>query len=136
LRQCPNCEYVDPPYWRHPAFFPDLDYVRFDDFQQICPDLAKDLKPGKTVEDKFYVYRRGPKSKWVYRIWKPIYVAFGEGGASPWSKIRKNKFYDSSGRVDKNNLSRLFKAMNQNRLPRNKLDQYLEISEALLKPDD
>ncbi len=90
----------------------------------LLPELAEKVKHDQFGEDEFYVYRKGPRSKWVYRIWKPIFNAFSDKGM-PWSQIRKVKFYDAAGRLDKNTFGRVLKAMNQNRLPRNKLDQYL-----------
>ncbi len=60
MRQCPKCGHIDPPYWRHPAFFPDLDYVRLDDFEMMMPDFAVKLKDGAIyVEDELYVYKKG-----------------------------------------------------------------------------
>jgi hypothetical protein len=129
MRQCPKCLHIDPPYWRHPAFFPDLDYVRLDDFEMMMPEFAAKLKDGAVyVEDELYVYKKGPRSKWVYRIWKPIFNAFNPDGTAPWSQIRKQKFYDKAGRLDKNHWGKVLKSMNINRLPKNKLDQYLRQS--------
>jgi len=91
----------------------------------LLPELAEQVKKNQFAEDEFYVYRKGPKSKWVYRIWKPIFNAFS-GTSMPWSQIRKVKFYDAAGRLDKNTFGRVLKAMNQNRLPRNRLDQYFQ----------
>lgn len=139
MRECPRCHFVDPVYWRHPAFYPDLDYTLFEDFPKTI-ELANDqlehkileleLRPGSYVYDpvtnsSYYLSRT---RKWTYRVWQPVYRAFGgdtDGtGSAPHSKIRQSKFYDSSGRVNRTAYSRLLAAMNQNRLPRNKLDQY------------
>jgi len=136
LRQCPKCLHIDDIYWRHPAVFPDIDYTRLEDFQKMNPGLAAILKPSERKkpnylinEDPLYVYWLSTTKKWVYRIWKPIFNAFADNGTStPISQMRKNRFYDSKGRVDKEAYRRLYAAMNQNRLPRNKLDQYIPIS--------
>lgn len=129
---------MDPVYWRHPAFYPDLDYTLFEDFPKTL-ELANDqlvtkipeleLQPKKYLLDPVScsAYYLSATSKWTYRVWLPIYRAFGdEDGMAPHSKIRQSKFYDSSGRVNKSAYGRLLAAMNQNRVKRNKLDQYLK----------
>jgi hypothetical protein len=137
MRECPRCHFVDPAYWRHPAFYPELDYTLFEDFPKSI-ELASDqldlkipelrLEPGKylveaeVTNSAYYLSRTG---KWSYRVWLPIYRAFAEGNAAPHSKIRAAKFYDSSGRINKTAYSRLLGTMNRNRLAKNRLDQYL-----------
>jgi hypothetical protein len=137
MRECPRCHFVDPVYWRHPAFYPELDYLRTDDFETawkmaneqypVIPRVI--LEPQKYTIDEITrsAYYLSKTKKWTYRVWLPIYNAFGsDGGGAPHSKIRGSKFYDSAGRVNATAYGRLLKAMNQNRLPKNKLDQYLK----------
>ncbi len=109
MRECPKCHYIDPPNWRHPPHFPDVDYVRYDEFLELHPDLAKGLKPGGTVEDELHVYRLSRTSRYVYRMWKPIYKAMG--GDKSWSQARRTKMYDAEGRLDKAQYRRLLRVM-------------------------
>src|SRR5438309_11822724 len=120
MRECPNCHYLDHPSWRHPAHYPDLDYCRFDEFLEILPDLASQLLPGETIEDPLYVYRRSNSvmrnhkptgGKYVYRVWKPIFRAWGDQG---WSHFRKTKLYDSAGRLNKGAWQKLLTVVNRN----------------------
>ena len=99
----------------------------FEDLQNVMPEIAERLVPGEYLEDASSIsaYYLSKTKKWAYRVWLPIYRAFGEGKAAPHSKIRAAKFYDSTGRLNRTAYSRLLKAMNQNRLPKNRLDRFL-----------
>ncbi len=125
MRECPKCHYLDPPNWRPPPHYPDLDYCRYDEFLEILPDLAKDLRPGRTTEDELYVYRRSKTGKYVYCVWKVIYRTWGPGG---WSQFRKTKMYDSAGRLNREAWQRLSRVINRDQAWRRKrpLDQFLE----------
>lgn len=76
------------------------------------PELATLVLPGKEVEDELYVYHRSkpnPKTGrpgYVYRVWKPIWKAFGPQG---WRAVRSSRMYDAEGRLDKTAWSRLSK---------------------------
>ena len=107
MKECPKCGHIDPPYWRAPPHYPELDYVRPEDLAEMDPDLFKQLRPGLPIEQSVYVYRMTETGKWVYRVWLPIWKAFGPGG---WSQFRKTKMFDSAGRVRKDSWARLLKA--------------------------
>jgi hypothetical protein len=120
MRECPRCHFLDPPNWRHPAHYPDLDYCRYDEFLEIQPELARKLVPDSEVEDELYVYRRSKQTrtkkgdrggKYVYRVWKPIFNAWGDQG---WSHFRKTKIYDSKGRFNKEAWQKLLSITNKN----------------------
>src|SRR5213593_2172041 len=99
MRQCPKCDYVDPPYWRPPAFNPDVDYMRGDEFKEVMPELAEVLKPGKFSKDDRYAYYLSRTGRFVYRMWLPIYNSFG-GDGKAWSHHRRTKMYDRAGRLN------------------------------------
>lgn len=124
MRECPKCHYLDAPNWRPPRWQPDLDYCRFDEFQDILPDLAIKLLPGKTVEDELYVYRRSKTGKFVYRVWGVIFRAWGHG---KWSDFRKTKMYDTAGRLRKDSWERLQKVVAQDEKYRRKHKGDLEL---------
>src|SRR5712692_4351457 len=98
MRECPKCHFVDPPNWRPPPHYPSLDYVRWDEFEELMPELAVLLLPGKEIEDELYVYHRskakGKGSGYVYRCWKPIWRAYGHEG---WRAVRGARLYDTAG---------------------------------------
>ena len=76
MRVCPECGYVDPPYWRHSYFRPFIDICHIDDFRLMHPKLATELtkwgntKKGRFVEDKLYKYRLTKARNIVERIAK------------------------------------------------------------------
>lgn len=111
---------------------PDVDYTHPEDFAQMLPDLAVKLGPGEVLEDPPYIYRRSKPTKknsqgWVYRVWKPIWDAFP--GLS-WKKMRAPKFYDASGRIDKNEFAKVLRAMGKRVQERGSLEKYITV-----KPD-
>ncbi len=128
MRECPKCGYVDPAYWRHPPFMPDVDYTHPEDFAIMHPDLAKKLLPKMVLEDPPYIYRRSLPSKksgrpgWVYRVWKPIWDAFP---GLTWKKMRAPKFYDASGRIDKEQFAKVLRAMGKRAQERGSLEKFM-----------
>src|SRR3972149_415797 len=139
MRECPTCHTVDHPSWRPPPHYPDLDYCRFDEFTEIQPELAQKLMPKFTVEDEIYVYRRSATGKYVYRVWKPIFRAWGAEG---WSHFRKTKMYDSAGRLRRESWQKIMRIINQDQAYRRKhkddLELYLgkgETMKAVAKPE-
>jgi hypothetical protein len=127
MKECPSCHYIDPPNWRHPPHYPDFDYVRFDEFSELLPDLAKGMQPQDVREDDIHVYRRTKTGKYVYRIWKPIWNAFGPGG---WTQFRKTKMYDAAGRLNKANwklvLGNMGRLGSYRRTQRGSLEKFLD----------
>ncbi len=113
MRQCPKCGHIDPPNWRPPPFGPDFDYVRFDEFRELLPDLADEIAHGGIGFDELYAYRASKTRKYVYRVWLPIWRAFGEG--RPWAVARRTKMYDSAGRTDKKAWGRMLSVMGKRR---------------------
>ncbi len=109
MKECPNCGHIDPPYWRSPPHYPELDYVRPNDLAVFDPDLFKLLVKAVPFERDGdpNIYRISETGKWVYRIWKPIWSAFGPGG---WTQFRRTKMFDSAGRLKKDNWAALLRA--------------------------
>ena len=109
MKECPKCGYVDPPYWRSPPHYPELDYVRPEDLEVFDPELFKLLNRSVPFERDGdpNVYRMSETGKWVYRVWKPIWKAFGPGG---WKQFRRTKMFDSAGRLRKDNWAHLLNA--------------------------
>lgn len=109
MKECLKCGYVDPPYWRSPPHYPELDYVRPEDLKVFDVELSKLLQKGIPVERDGdpNVYRLTETGKWVYRVWKPIWKAFGPGG---WSQFRRTKMFDSAGRLRKDNWAALLRS--------------------------
>jgi len=133
VRECPKCHYVDPPYWRTPPFFSEVDYMRFDEFQQLLPMIAEQLRPGGYADDEIYHYHLSGTSRYVYRVWKPIWKALAPQGT--WRELRQagKKFYDRDGRMNKNSFTKLLKAMNSRqtmiRQERGAIEKYLIFGE-------
>ena len=73
--KCPDCGkiIVDNPLWRPSGFKWGVDFCNFEDFLQMKPKLAADLKPKGWVEDELYLYRRSKPGK-VYRMAKMEYT--------------------------------------------------------------
>jgi len=73
LRVCPKCKYRDHDYWRHSRYEFEADYCTFDEFEEILPSLAEQLKPkGKAdpVFDELYGYFKRGNAGHVYRLEK------------------------------------------------------------------
>jgi len=90
LRECPNCHYVDPPYWRNRLFDYEVDICNIEDVFQISFDLYLKLVTAPkhaTIFESPYCYRL-TKTGWVYRIWESLFKVRG------WSP---QKYYDGAG---------------------------------------
>ncbi len=90
MRECPNCHYVDPPYWRNRLFDYEVDICNIEDVFQISFDLYLKIVSaprGSTIVESPYCYRL-TKTGWVYRIWESLFKVRG------WSP---QKYYDGSG---------------------------------------
>ena len=109
MKECPKCGYVDPPYWRSPPHYPELDYVRPADLEAFDPELFRLLIRAVPFERDGdpNIYRVTETGKWIYRVWKPIWVAFGPGG---WSQFRRTKMFDSAGRVKPDSWASLLRS--------------------------
>ena len=79
MRVCPECGFVDPPYWKHVKFSYFIDSCSLENFKILHPDLAKRIVKEREVDDKLYVYHLDKKNQWVLRKAKVDY------GAKSWS---------------------------------------------------
>lgn len=68
MRECPNCGYKDPPYWRHVRFRIFTDCCHLEDFKELKPDLIESLMRDGDVVDKPYIYHLVKKASIVQRI--------------------------------------------------------------------
>lgn len=84
MMECPQCGYVDEPYWR-PTFNRKNheDYTRFENFKIMFPNHWQMCEIEKRVEIEAYVYRL-TKFGNVIRTWKPL-----EQGSRDYDKYRK-----------------------------------------------
>jgi len=57
MRFCPKCGYEDPVMWHSYRWITDIDYCRFEDFQEEYPQW-RGMYPGQIVSDKYNYYRR------------------------------------------------------------------------------
>ncbi len=90
MRECPQCGYVDPPYWRNRLFDYEVDICNIEDVFQMNFDLYLKLVTApkhSTIVESPYCYRL-TKTGWVYRIWESLFKVRG------WSP---QKYYDGSG---------------------------------------
>ena len=71
MRVCPNCGFVDPPFWKWYSYYrPNIDICRFEDFKQEYPKLAEEIEQTRFTEDALYKYRLNRKRNIVERISK------------------------------------------------------------------
>lgn len=63
MRVCPKCGYHESPIWRPSIAHREIDFCRFEDFQQEHPKLAEKLLESQqrkgtknVVEDEIYAY--------------------------------------------------------------------------------
>jgi hypothetical protein len=90
MRECPQCHYVDPPYWRNRLFDYEVDICNIEDVFSMNPDLYIKLLSvprGTTVTELPYSYKV-TKTNWVYRIWDSLLQVRG------WNP---QKYYDGQG---------------------------------------
>lgn len=74
MRECPKCNYLDPPYWRARIFDVEIDICNISDVDHFDPILASQLRgmgPLKEVCDDIYAYRM-TKTGIVWRMWLPL----------------------------------------------------------------
>lgn len=98
MRECPNCGYIDPPYWRNRLFDYEVEICNIEELKSILPSVAMKLEAsprGHTIEEGVYGYRL-TKTGWVYRLWLPILKvrgwspkAYYDGAGSRASRMRK-----------------------------------------------
>lgn len=62
MRECPKCNYVDPPYWRTPPFFSEVDLMRsvkeevtrlYEKLNGVCPRCGRRLWQEARLEKQF-----------------------------------------------------------------------------------
>jgi len=105
--------------------------MRFDEFRELAPSIAEQLRPGGYADDELYHYHLSGTSRYVYRVWKPIWKALAPQGT--WRELRQagKKFYDREGRMNKDSFTKLLKAMNSRhvmvRKERGALERYLSV---------
>ena len=68
MRECPNCGYIDPPYWRHVRFRIFTDYCHLEDFAKLFPDLADRIVTEINLVQNKYIYHLVKKASIVQRI--------------------------------------------------------------------
>lgn len=90
MRECPNCHYVDPPYWRNRLFDYEVDICNIEDVFTMDVDLyllLLSVPRGTTIVQSPYCYKV-TRTNWVYRIWESLFRVRG------WSP---QKYYDGQG---------------------------------------
>ena len=68
MRECPNCGYKDPPYWRHVRFRIFTDCCHLEDFKMLKPQLAERIIKEVDVIESPYIYHLVKKANIVQRI--------------------------------------------------------------------
>ncbi len=68
MRECPECGYKDPPYWRHVRFRIFTDCCHLDDFRLMFPNLADRIEREIDLVVRPYIYHFVKKAKMVQRI--------------------------------------------------------------------
>lgn len=68
MRECPNCGYKDPPYWRHVRFRIFTDCCHLEDFKIMFPDLWQQLELTGDFIHHPYIYHLVKKANIVQRI--------------------------------------------------------------------
>ena len=92
MRVCPKCGFVDPPEWKHSKYSYWIDNCLFEDFQQLNPELAKELEKAGNARDIYYIYRL---TKNKYRVERKALVDYGEQWTIPMEKAYdKHNFRD------------------------------------------
>ena len=57
MRVCPKCGYKDDPNWRQSNFKWNADFTEFSNFQQMYPEMAKQILQTKWQEDDYFLYK-------------------------------------------------------------------------------
>ena len=87
MRVCPKCGFRDPLEWKNLRFRIYAEYMTFEDFQRVYPDLAALLKESpKILCDEHHCYHL-TKSGHVHRV--PKYLCID------------GKFYHGSSTLEK-----------------------------------
>lgn len=68
MRECPNCGYMDPPYWRNVRFRIFTSVCTLEDFKLLHPDLAERIVTEINLVHKNYIYHLVKKTMYVQRI--------------------------------------------------------------------
>jgi len=68
MRECPNCGYKDPPYWRNVRFRIFTSCCSLEDFAIINPVLALKISKEIDIIEKPYIYHLVKKANIVQRI--------------------------------------------------------------------
>lgn len=112
MRICPKCEFVDSPYWRHSRYNNWWDFMEWENFIQAYPIESRLLqekmdfvhrKEKIAIEDKWYVYVKSRKSKYVYRMCKldgSWMYSFHGLGEKPNSKVNQKKLLECEKKGD------------------------------------
>jgi len=68
MKICPKCGFVDPPEWRNLHFQLYTEYMKLEDFEQLYPQLAAQLKANPyIIFDKYNAYHL-TKAGYVHRV--------------------------------------------------------------------
>jgi len=87
MKVCPKCGFCDPPEWKNLHFQLYSEYMPFEDFEQLYPELAAKLKQNpKLVLDEYNGYHL-TKAGYVHRA--PKYLCIN------------GKFYHGSSTTEK-----------------------------------
>jgi len=106
MRICPKCGFVDPPEWKNLHFQLYHEYMIFDDFQRLYPQLAARLKQNPKIifDDKKQNAYHLTKAGYVHRV--PAYLITDEKkwfhASSLYEKPKdpfQKKLADKKGRV-------------------------------------
>ena len=83
IRVCPKCGYEDPLEWRNLPHQLFMEYMRFDDFERLYPELAAHLKENpKLIFDEFNAYHLTKKG-FVHRL--PKTHCLMKNGEAKWN---------------------------------------------------
>jgi hypothetical protein len=89
MRECPKCNYRDPPYWR-PAKMNnpsgDIDIARIDDLLLFETEIGRQLTLKRGIEavtDGHFAYYIGKRGVWVRRVSLRIFKDCGIAAFKP-----------------------------------------------------
>jgi hypothetical protein len=68
MRECPNCGYINPPYWRNVRFRIFTSCCHLEDFKQLKPALAERITTEIDLIEDHYIYHLVKKANIVQRI--------------------------------------------------------------------
>jgi hypothetical protein len=89
MRECPQCGYKDPPYWRHVRFRIFTDCCHLEDFKIMFPNLAERITKEVDIVVTPYIYHLVVKANIIQRI----HIEDSKDGTS-WREPEQEKHYN------------------------------------------